>query len=166
MGGVVLLALAFIGSVSGTALLILAAAFSVGGTYIFSFLKRRARGAQPAETPASPAPSVTAPRTPVTERRRSHRRTVTPVMVKLASNYDPNQVVEGVVLNVSTHGLGLMLKQPVEVGSTLYIRAATAPPAVPWLAVEIKHCTPVTSRWHTGCAYVEPPSEEVRLLFG
>lgn len=129
------------------------------GIFGLGFLKRLSK---PPQTPAPPVPPPVA----IEERRQSLRRTVTPVFVRLRETPDDEPRLEGLVLDVSQEGLGLSLKQSVTVGTVLEVRVTTAAASVPWTQVEVRHCSPLASRWLVGCRFVQEPQPQARLLFG
>jgi hypothetical protein len=142
-------------AIDGTTLLIAVVllGFVVGLTLV---MKRRRTPPPPPVTP-EPTPAAAGP-----ERRSAVRRNVTPVIVKLRGSEE----IEGLVLDVSTGGLGLSLKLPVEAGEVMEVRPATAAPTVPWVRIEVRHCSTMAARWRVGCKFVETPAAEVRSLFG
>jgi hypothetical protein len=152
MLGLLLWALTF----EWTTLLLAGGGFVVAIGLAFVVVKRRSPPPKLSVAPI-PAPEPSGP-----ERRSAARRSVTPVLVKLRGDHE----LEGLVLDVSTGGLGLSLKQPVETGEVLEVRPATAAPTVPWVRVEVRHCSTMAARWKVGCRFVETPAAEVRNLFG
>lgn len=106
-----------------TGLLLILAVFPlIGAVGIFSFWKRQ---------PTPPLPPAPPPTPAIEERRQSNRRGVTPVIVQVRSAPGSEEKFEGLVLDVSKGGLGQSLKQPVEAGTVVEIRPATAAPSVP-----------------------------------
>jgi hypothetical protein len=101
-----------------------------------------------------------------TEKRRSSRHLLTPVIVLVSETPTPTDSIEGLILNSSPDGLGLSLKQKLSVDTVVQVRVATAPAETPWVQVKVKHCSPMASRWRVGCQYVEPPPPDVLVLFG
>jgi hypothetical protein len=99
------------------------------------------------------------------ERRKRSRRGGAPTPVVLSSS-TPAMNLRGVVLNRSTGGLAIVVKEKVEPGSILMIRAAEAPRFVPQVPVEIKHCELVSGCFVLGCEFQEDVPWNARVWFG
>jgi hypothetical protein len=122
--------------------------------------------ANAAATPAArSAPNLLSALVGYTERRHSPRRWGNPVEVVVTGPPDGGAPERAWIMNRSAGGLRLSATQPVEVGRVVRVRASGASDDVPWVAVEIKACAPVTGRWALGCAFAEPPADEVLALF-
>jgi len=122
--------------------------------------------ANAAATPAArSSPNALTALVGYTERRRFPRRWGHPVEVVLSGPPDGGAVERAWITNRSAGGLRLSATQPVEVGRVVRVRASGAPDHVPWVAVEVKACAPVTGRWALGCAFAEPPAEDAMALF-
>ena len=119
--------------------------------------------------PAAPSPAAAAPppsRPAGVERRANPRRGGNPVAVVVTAG-DPNaEPLNGWVLNRSTGGLGILLEEPLEVGSTLRVRATTAMPSTPWVSVRVVHCTPHRTSWCIGFQFADKVSWGDLRMFG
>ena len=87
------------------------------------------------------------------ERRAAFRRDGNPVWVIVADSDSSSDQVIGAVLDRSTGGLCLSLPEEALVGRFLNVRAVNAPPAFPWITVEVRHCQLRNDRWITGCKF-------------
>jgi hypothetical protein len=92
-------------------------------------------------------------------RRKGNRL---PVLVRGAGT----EPIEAWVLDRSEGGIGLLVDDPIAVGTALSIRPAGASAAVPWLAVEVRVCRSIVGGVALGCHFVEPPPLHILLLFG
>jgi hypothetical protein len=129
---------------------------------IFNLRRRRDVAAVP--DPAANA-SATASTLSFTERRQSPRRWGDPIQVFLWDENPLQQPVRGWIVNRSTGGLGLSAAQPVLEGTLLSVRISIAPDTVPWTRVQVKSCIPSAGRWILGCQFIEPPPQEILLMF-
>jgi hypothetical protein len=100
------------------------------------------------------------------EKRRSFRRRDNIVEVLVSDAELLSEPVRGWVIDRSTTGLGLVLKKLVVEGTILTIRAANAPPDVPWVQIEVRSCEKNGKRFRLGCRFLDTPSWSVLLLFG
>jgi hypothetical protein len=114
----------------------------------------------PSPSSGSGLPSATVP-----ERRQSRRRWGDPIQLQISDGRPDAPLLDGWVLNRSQGGVALSMAEPMAVGSFLSIRITTAADLMPWLLVEVKHQAPRAGRWLVGCKFVNPPPEEVLLLF-
>jgi hypothetical protein len=87
------------------------------------------------------------------EKRAAFRREGNPVWVIVADSDAPDNQCIGAVLDRSTGGLCLSLPEETFVGKFLSVRAVNAPPAYPWIPVEVRHCQLRSDRWITGCKF-------------
>jgi hypothetical protein len=85
--------------------------------------------------------------------------------VFIRDEYSGTEPARGWIVNRSVNGLGLSSTQPVAEGSRLSVRIATAPDTAPWTQLQVKSCIPQTGRWILGGQFVEPPPQEVLLMF-
>ena len=101
------------------------------------------------------------------ERRTLHRRRGNPVKVLLTDADAQGNPQEAWVVDRSLHGLCLRVEgEQILPGTVLSVRSASAPKAVPWTRVEVKHCRPDGNAWELGCQFLKTPSWSVLLLFG
>jgi hypothetical protein len=100
------------------------------------------------------------------DRRAAVRRKGNTVEVLLTAVDDESRSFSGWVLDRSVSGLGLVLSQPVSIGTLLNIRPKDAPAETAWLQIEVRNCTKSDDRWLVGCSFVQIPSFSVLLLFG
>jgi hypothetical protein len=129
---------------------------------IFNLFRRRG---VPAEQAPATDLAATASTLSFTERRQSPRRWGDPIQVFIWDENPANQPARGWIVNRSTGGLGLSAAQPVLEGTLLSVRITVAPDTVPWTRLQVKSCMPATGRWILGCQFLEPPPEEIRLMF-
>ena len=129
---------------------------------IFNLLRRR-------EVPAAQEPATNAAATAstlsFTERRQSPRRWGDPIQVLIWDENTVDQPARGWIVNRSTGGLGLSAAQPVLEGTLLSVRISIAPTTVPGTRLQVKNCIPSAGRWILSCQFVEPPPQEILLLF-
>jgi hypothetical protein len=124
------------------------------------------RRRDPLQTPrAAPAPAQPGASTPgsQTERRQQLRRPDAPLAIVLSETDAAGKPLEGWVLNRSSGGLCLSLTQSFPVGTTLHLHLASQD-SMPWVPVEVKYCSPFSSRWKIGCQFVHPDSKDVLVL--
>jgi hypothetical protein len=122
-------------------------------------------GKPPAFMPA-PAPLAPALADSQPEQRAAYRRAGNPVLVLLADADEHGRPWNAWVIDRSRHGLRLAVEQELVVGQVYSVRPAQAPPATPWTAVEVRHCTEMGGHWEAGCRFVRPPPVTVVMLFG
>lgn len=151
-----------VGLISETLMIGIVATLGLALGAVFVLRKRRLNTRMKSATPPRSNPALR----PFTEQRRTPRHLVTPVIVRITDPLIKADPIEGLVLNCSPDGLGLSLKQQLTVGKIMQVRVATAPPTTPWVEVEVKQCTPLASRWRVGFQFVQPPPQEVLMLFG
>jgi hypothetical protein len=129
---------------------------------IFDLLRRReVRAEHDLSTNAS---AVVSP-PPFSERRQSPRRWGDPIQVLIWDDNMVHEPARGWIVNRSIGGLGLSAVQPVLEGALLSVRVSIAPQTVPWTHLQVKSCIPSAGRWILGCQFVEPPPQEIRLMF-
>ncbi|HEX4588990.1 MAG TPA: PilZ domain-containing protein [Gemmataceae bacterium] len=121
---------------------------------------------RPARAPAfaPPAPLADAP---LGAEQRSHfRRPGNPVLVLLADADQQRNPWNAWVVDRSRHGLRLAVERPLKVGGVYTVRPTHAPPATPWSALEVRHCTEMNGHWEAGCRFLTPPPVAVLMLYG
>jgi hypothetical protein len=98
-------------------------------------------------------------------RRASARRWGNPTEVHLRSAlwYDR---LHGLVVNRSTGGIGIYADREIPSGTSLKVRAAEAPPSVPTVQVEVRHCRKVGKGYFLGCQFSEDVPWEARAWLG
>jgi hypothetical protein len=70
------------------------------------------------------------------------------------------------VVNRSRTGLALVVRQPIEVGTMLQVRADDAPETVPWVAIQVRNCRARRKHWIVGCQFQQELPWDILLLFG
>jgi hypothetical protein len=100
------------------------------------------------------------------DRRGSARREGHLVRVIVASPVFRQGADEGFVLDRSTGGLKLALKNAVAVGGSLQVRAMNAPDTVAFIAVIVRSCRQNGDHFEVGCEFEKTPPWNVLLLFG
>lgn len=101
-----------------------------------------------------------------TERRVAVRRKGIPVEVILSDAEAVREIGRASVIDRSMGGLCLLLNDTVELGTIFSVKPANAPPATPWVQVEVRSCKKDRSGFEVGCQYVRTPAWAVMLLFG
>jgi c-di-GMP-binding flagellar brake protein YcgR len=87
-----------------------------------------------------------------------------PVLVTDALTRD--EPLRGWVVDRSAGGLGILLSQALEIGTTVRVRP-DRPDSLPrWVEVRIVQCRPERIRWRVGCQFVEAPSWALLRSFG
>ena len=102
----------------------------------------------------------------VTERRSTTRRKGNPVEVLITDAEAEAEPWRGWVVDRSMGGLCLLLHDEVASGSTLGIKPRSAPPATPWVQLEVRSCKKERAGYQVGCQFVRTPPWAVLLLFG
>lgn len=100
------------------------------------------------------------------DRRGSQRREGQPVRVVLASNTFRNGAGDGYVIDRSTGGLKLATQVAVPPGTTVQVRATTAPDTVGFVTVIVRSCRQNATYYELGCEFEQTPPWNVLLLFG
>jgi hypothetical protein len=100
------------------------------------------------------------------ERRTAPRRKDNPIEVHISDAAARAAPAPGRVVDRSVGGLCLAVSDPVEVGTILSVRPATAPASIPWVQIEVRRQTVRAGYWELGCAFVQRPPLSVILLFG
>ncbi len=70
------------------------------------------------------------------------------------------------IMDRSIGGLGLSVDQPLEPGTVLRVRRATAPTDVPWVDIQVKSVRIKENTWEVGCQFTRSHSVDVLLQFG
>lgn len=122
-------------------------------------------------SPAVPTEKPTAEYDPfvqgsATEQRSAFRRGGNPVRILINDPQQKGEVKEAWVVDRSVGGLCLAVKEAIAEGSSMEIRAANAPPATPWVEVQVKSCRQGKDDWEIGCQFAKTPPWAVMLLFG
>ncbi|OAI50904.1 hypothetical protein AYO44_17430 [Planctomycetaceae bacterium SCGC AG-212-F19] len=100
------------------------------------------------------------------DRRQALRRGGNPVAVFLTDAEAESKPVQAYVLDRSTGGICLTVPEAVQAGTVLSVRAVNAPPATPWVKVEVRNCRGVGDEFELGCRFLKTPPWNVLLLFG
>ena len=66
----------------------------------------------------------------------------------------------------SRDGLRLAVERALKVGNVYTVRPVQAPPATPWTALEVRHCSQIDGHWEAGCRFLQPPPVAVLMLYG
>lgn len=100
------------------------------------------------------------------ERRANPRQEAERQEILLCDPDLRNSAEYGLLVDRSLGGLGIELRQPIEVGEKLRIRPLMTPPETPWILVEIRYCRKKGRVFRIGCQFVESTSWDVMSLFG
>ena len=113
---------------------------------------------------ASPSAASLPGSTP--ERRRVPRHEGNSIAVLIATPDPAERPRQGVLLNGSHCGLGLLVDRVVEAGAILNVCPA-APSGTDWAQVEVKYCRPQNDQhWVVGCEIVGTPPFDMQVLHG
>jgi hypothetical protein len=99
------------------------------------------------------------------ERRASPRRRVA-IPVLVAPDSMQTDTSEGLAIDSSTIGLGLLSSRPFTRGTVIQVRPAQAPRKIPWVKVNVRSCRPQQRQWVIGVRFLVPPSADVLISFG
>jgi hypothetical protein len=99
------------------------------------------------------------------ERRGSNRRWGNPTEVHLRSALWGDRL-HGLVVNRSTGGLGIYADMEIPPGTSVEVRVVEAPPNVPKVRVEVRHCRKVGNGYFIGCQFSEDVPWEARAWLG
>jgi len=120
--------------------------------------------------PASRPDGVLLSSSPSSERdsgeRRSwprRKRAIQVVLQDAAGEEDP---FPAWIMDRSIGGLGLSVDQPLETGTVLRVRRATAPTDVPWVDIQVKSVRTKENTWEVGCQFTRSHSLDVLMQFG
>jgi hypothetical protein len=102
----------------------------------------------------------------VSERRGAARRKGNPVEVFITDAEATREPVRACVVDRSVGGLCLLVSEEVEPGTVLSVKPRNAPPATPWIQVEVRACKKDRAGYEVGCQFVHTPPWPVMLLFG
>jgi hypothetical protein len=100
------------------------------------------------------------------EKRGSLRRGGNTVPVAVTFAESQAEPVEGNVLDRSRGGLRLALRQPVEVGKLLAVRAPHFPDDLASVRIRVRHCQQRGESWLLGCQFVDELPWSILLMFG
>jgi hypothetical protein len=98
--------------------------------------------------------------------RRSPRRNgkIVEVLVSLPGETDfPHQ---GLVMNRSNGGLGILVGSEFKVGAVLGVLPSEASKLTPWVEVEVKSCRKHPEGFELGLQYIKVPPYSTLVLFG
>jgi hypothetical protein len=71
------------------------------------------------------------------------------------------------VVDRSPGGLRLLVPGAFfDVGAVVRVRPIAAPPAMPWIAVQVKNCRSTGDAVELGCKFLQAPSLVTLLMFG
>jgi len=123
--------------------------------------------ARPARRPAfaPPAPLAAAP-VDGAEQRALFRRPGNAVLVHVADADQQRNPWSAWVVDRSRDGLRLAVERALKVGNVYTVRPVQAPPATPWTALEVRHCSQIDGHWEAGCRFLQPPPVAVLMLYG
>jgi hypothetical protein len=100
------------------------------------------------------------------DRRGAVRRDGKPVRILLASPTFRGGVDDGYVLDRSTGGLRIVVRDAVAPGTALQARAANAPDTVASVTLLVRSCRRNGDYFEVGCEFEKTPPWNVLLLFG
>jgi hypothetical protein len=100
------------------------------------------------------------------EQRTAFRRGGNPVEVLVTPGATDGPAARAWVVDRSMGGVCLSALDAVAQGTVLKMRALNAPPATPWVEVEVKSCRQAKDGWELGCQFIKTPPWAVMLLFG
>jgi hypothetical protein len=86
--------------------------------------------------------------------------------VHIADPLKPKQVVDGYVLDRSSGGLRLAMEKAFPIDATLQLRAKSAPPESPWVAIVIRSCRQVGDYFEVGAQFKDQVPWHLLLTFG
>ena len=137
---------------------------------LFLFLGRRQKRlvavvAPPAEE-SNTADAWLPPTMQPDERRRSTRRSGVPTPIHVADPKKSRKVLDAFVLDRSNGGVRFASEKPFPTGTTLQVRAATAPPESPWVVIIVRSCREVGDHFEIGCQFEEELPWHLLLMFG
>ena len=143
----------------------------VGLVLIGFYLFGRARGSRPTYVrPKAGGLSRSSdwdiPPESFSNRRSSTRREGAPVKVVLSSPVFKSGTASGYVVDRSTGGLRVVMKNAMTPGGSMMIRTTNAPDTTPWVIVQIRSCRPAGKYFELGCEFDKTPPWSVLLLFG
>jgi hypothetical protein len=99
------------------------------------------------------------------EKRTGRRRWGNPTEVHLDAGLWPRPV-HGIVINRSTGGLAILLKEEVPAGTSIEVHPVEAPRSVPATKLEVRHCRKAGQLFLIGCEFCEEIPWNVRVWFG
>ena len=91
------------------------------------------------------------------------KRAIQVVLQDAAGEEDP---FPAWIMDRSIGGLGLSVDQPLETGTVLRVRRATAPTDVPWVDIQVKSVRTKENTWEVGCQFTRSHSLDVLMQFG
>jgi eukaryotic-like serine/threonine-protein kinase len=115
----------------------------------------------PAAKPREPAPAAVHD-----ERRKAVRRAGNPVSVELRDVPGRSEPLRGWVLDRSVLGLGVLLDEPLEVGSVMNVLSLGPAGSERTFRLRIIYCVPQKASWRVGCQFLEALSYGDVRLFG
>jgi hypothetical protein len=117
--------------------------------------------ADAAPLPESPSSSSEAER----ERRSwpRRKRAIQVVLQDAAGEGDP---FPAWIMDRSMGGLGMSVDQPIEEGTILRVRRATAPADVPWVEIQVVSVRIKENAWELGCQFTRSLSWDILMQFG
>ncbi len=100
------------------------------------------------------------------DKRRLPRRSGHVTEVYVARSGEIHNPQQGLVINRSPGGLGLLLSDAYPVGTVLGVLPVKASEMTPWVEVEVKNCRPSGDDWEVGVQFLKVPPYSTMLLFG
>jgi serine/threonine protein kinase len=100
------------------------------------------------------------------ERRAHARRGGNLTAVLAAADPKGKDVNKGYVLDRSATGLGLLLADPLEIGTQIYVRPDQPQHATRWTVAKVIYCFQERIRWRVGCAFTRELKWDELRLFG
>jgi hypothetical protein len=99
-------------------------------------------------------------------KRGALRRGGNPVPVLVSDLVEPEEAIQGLVLNRSRGGLCLSVPQPIEVGRLLAVRTPDFPEGLDPVQIRVRHCSQKGDTCHLGCQFMQTHPWSVLLIFG
>lgn len=141
--------------------------FAIG--LVIGLISRKAPASAPPAPPAAPLPPLT-PTVETSEskgdKRRNPRRPGRSVEVLIHVPGLMQESIKGVILNRSVGGLGILVGDEYQVGSTIGVLPAAASKLTPWVEVEVKSCRRSGEDWEIGVQFLKVPPYSTMVLFG
>jgi hypothetical protein len=113
-----------------------------------------------------PAPLASAPTDMNAEHRAAFRRIGNAVLIQVADADSQRKPILAWVIDRSKGGLRIASERELPIGGLFTVRPMNAPPATPWSAIEVRHCTRADGYWEAGCRFLQPPPVQVLMQFG
>lgn len=100
------------------------------------------------------------------EKRQAVRRKGNPVSLSISDATARAIPWQGIVVDRSLGGLGLIVHNQVPVGTILSVRPAQSTTIFPWVQIEVRSCRQEGDSWVLGCQFVKVPHSSLLWHFG